>query len=644
MKSKLLKKAISLGLASTALLSASSIFAYQTQIALPENQQPPLFPTLPFVPAAQTGDIFGQSVAFGDNGNTMVVGIPRGYNRYDLYEGGATVPVSAGEVHIYTRLFNEWVLTQVLKGALDGENNPFPDLFGSDVAIDGNTLAIGSDLHASAKIPTVYIFERDSNGVWARKAKFPNTNGMAIFNVSVSVSNNIVALGGPIGSRPVKVFEKDANGSWSFSADLFPSSAGSPQSSSSWNGYGYDVLVDGQRVYVGAPENGEFDNKPDGPWGVYVFEKTVKGWQETAKLNPTDPAADPLPIGFGASLAARGNTLIVGSPSTMLLNYDFVATDQLNETGAAYVFEKNANGWQQTHILRPTDPSVQSNFGVSVAIQDDEIAVGANGDNFGNFQSIIPGAVYLFEQANGHWNQTKKIIAEQAYNHADSLFGTSIDLAGDNLAVGALFYSAGNTSQQGSVYVESPKAFDDTYDMPMGGTLKVFAPGVMDNDELPAGATTKTVSVPAFGTVVMDQDGSFVYQPVFPNFMGNDSFLYAASTKYGAYKAKVDIRIGHLVWNINDGPGFEFYTGCPIDYGYVPVIIQLEGITAKTDLRLVEPPRHGQLKLNVEKRQLEYTAAADFVGVDHATFAVTNISTGQISYKTLKIETLAPQR
>ncbi|MBE0668153.1 MAG: cadherin-like domain-containing protein [Bacteroidales bacterium] len=75
---------------------------------------------------------------------------------------------------------------------------------------------------------------------------------------------------------------------------------------------------------------------------------------------------------------------------------------------------------------------------------------------------------------------------------------------------------------------DDPIAEDDYYETPMGVTLTVAAPGVMDNDY--DGDPTDLMLVilgsgPEHGTVTLYGDGSFVYIPT-PGYYGPDSFEY----------------------------------------------------------------------------------------------------------------------
>lgn len=92
-------------------------------------------------------------------------------------------------------------------------------------------------------------------------------------------------------------------------------------------------------------------------------------------------------------------------------------------------------------------------------------------------------------------------------------------------------------------------------------------------------------------------------------------------------------------WNINDGPKEPRYTGCPI--GYEEIVIPLEGDISENTFQLVEPTRAGPITINYAQKQLEYALTTNSVGVDQATFAITDIQTGKIRYATFTIE-MAP--
>ena len=71
---------------------------------------------------------------------------------------------------------------------------------------------------------------------------------------------------------------------------------------------------------------------------------------------------------FGYSLNLSGSRLLVGAPKA-----DANGTD----SGAAYIFEQNGSGWNQTAKLSPSGLSAGDEFGYSVSLANNLAFVGA---------------------------------------------------------------------------------------------------------------------------------------------------------------------------------------------------------------------------------------------------------------------------
>ncbi|HEX6737417.1 MAG TPA: hypothetical protein VF310_03990, partial [Vicinamibacteria bacterium] len=130
-----------------------------------------------------------------------------------------------------------------------------------------------------------------------------------------------------------------------------------------------------------------------------------------------EPQAD---AGFGRAVAVSGETMVVGAPTCRGAN------GQINE-GAVWVYTRDGAGWAlQQRIANPR--SVGDNFGTSVAIAGDVLAVGAPGDSVG----FNTGIVYVFARSGASWALQQRLIAGSSVDMA----GWSVALSGDTLAVG----------------------------------------------------------------------------------------------------------------------------------------------------------------------------------------------------------------
>jgi hypothetical protein len=198
--------------------------------------------------------------------------------------------------------------------------------------------------------------------------------------------------------------------------------------------FGQSVSISGATILVGSSR----DNITSSNQGsAYVFVASGSSWSQQAKCIPGDPQANAL---FGASVCLSGDTASVGSPQAFL-------TTQGASQGAAYVFVRSGSTWTQQAKLTASDAAVADLFGFSIAIDGDTIAVGAPyRDDLGSDS----GAVYVFVRSGTAWSQQAKLHAGDGAS-ADQ-FGASLSLQGDTLAVGAP-KDDGSSTDEGSAYV-----------------------------------------------------------------------------------------------------------------------------------------------------------------------------------------------
>ena len=379
------------------------------------------------------------------------------------------------------------------------------------VALDGDTLVVGAALEDSNATGTtgtqveqdnnsatnsgaVYVFTRDTNGVWSQQAylKASNTTAHNLgdrFGSSVALSGDTLAVGaflewsdatgvneddtnaGAAFSGAVYVFTRDINGDWSQQAYLKASNT------EAGDHFGTSVALSGDTLAVGAKQEDsnatgttgtqvEQDNNSAANSGaVYVFTRTGNDWSQQAYVKASNTEAGDK---FGFSVALAGDSLAVGAyledSAATGIGGDETNNSGLNR-GAVYVFTRNpATGvWSQQAYVKASNTGAQTSFGYSVALAGDTLAVGASYED----SPESSGAVYVFTRnSNGIWKQQAHVKASNtgAFDH----FGTSVALSGDTLAVGAFAESSNahlvngdqtnNTfSESGAVYVFTRK-------------------------------------------------------------------------------------------------------------------------------------------------------------------------------------------
>ncbi len=173
---------------------------------------------------------------------------------------------------------------------------------------------------------------------------------------------------------------------------------------------GQAVELHGSRAMVGAPYA---DNSRG---AVYVFEDSGVlaggGWSQVARLVSSDRADNDR---FGSSLDFEGDLAVVGASEKH--------APSLSRKGAAYLFRRQPNGsWVEFQRLE--GPDEFGRFGHQVKIENGRVFVSAY------------GRVWVYA-ANGSGPSTRwEVIGELPAPNGSVLFGWSMDVSGDWLAIG----------------------------------------------------------------------------------------------------------------------------------------------------------------------------------------------------------------
>src|SRR5205814_1608421 len=133
------------------------------------------------------------------------------------------------------------------------------------------------------------------------------------------------------------------------------------------------------------------------------------------------------------------------------------ADNSASGSGAAYVFVRSGTTWSQQAYLKASNAEAGDQFGVSVALSGDTLVVGAtsedsnatgvNGNQADN-SAGWSGAAYVFVRSGTAWSQQAYLKASNA--GAGDVFGYSLALSGDTLAVGAFGEASSATGVGGN--------------------------------------------------------------------------------------------------------------------------------------------------------------------------------------------------
>lgn len=311
-------------------------------------------------------DSFGVSVAI--SGNFVLVGA----SGVDIDDED-----NAGAAYVFGRSGDAW--EQYDKLVSDDPKKD--DTLGTAVALYGDLAVVAADskdLLPLVDAGTVYVYKRSGSRKWAQQATVvSSTPGVGdYFGSSLALQGNTLVVGssmlnpytqGSKGGGKVEVFTRSGS-SWIFRTAL------EPEGLRSGDGYGSAVALYSNWVVAGAPFS-----DPDlgagrvtGAGSAYVFKGSGSSWKEEDMLIPEGGSSFEQ---FGDALGIYRDTIVVGAEGAWQAGED--------GAGAVYIFARDGNAWDyQTRAV--ADPAYEGDaFGVSVAISRDWFVAGANGRDSG---------------------------------------------------------------------------------------------------------------------------------------------------------------------------------------------------------------------------------------------------------------------
>src|SRR5262249_13639062 len=137
-------------------------------------------------------------------------------------------------------------------------------------------------------------------------------------------------------------------------------------------------------IAIGAPNDDEATAGDRG--SVYVFVRSGSSWSQQQRLLGTVGIANGFSENFGTSVAADGDTIVVGSPN---VNFTLGTIGR----GGVYIFDRSGTTWaEKVHFGSPQN--VIALFGSAVALNGDSFIAGAPSDTVA--LTLGEGAAYVF--------------------------------------------------------------------------------------------------------------------------------------------------------------------------------------------------------------------------------------------------------
>jgi hypothetical protein len=231
------------------------------------------------------------------------------------------------------------------------------------------------------------------------------------FGMGVAINDEHLLVADRFGGAKIYCYSKDGQGHWALRQTV------------PGGGVGASLDLSGDRFVTGS-----FDVPFFG--GALVYDFDGQHWTETGRMGSPD-------IAF---LSPWGNETAIHGRLAALANWG----------SAVLTFYESDSGWQFTADLDPTPVRPdRTDFGNALMVDDRFLIVGAPGEPVTGIQN---GAVYVYAwDADGLPVPTQKLLPEPA--PLGPRLGTSIDLDGDTMVVGAREYRIGDEFGLGAAYV-----------------------------------------------------------------------------------------------------------------------------------------------------------------------------------------------
>lgn len=342
--------------------------------------------------------------------------------------------------------------------------------FGSEVAVDGQTLVVGTKWSPNSDsgependgFDWAYVFRKGSDGMWTQMDKLVPSDAHQgdsfAYALSVDEEAGRLAAGNPL-DREVYLFERRSPGDWVETTVL----------EGDVRDFGYQVSLDGDTLFVGGtygplahyergsegwqrqgtyPAAGQVDVEGD----VFVAQSFPNyetydvytrgsdgGWHQTAELPPPSSIGRGEPVAGAVDLAADGNTILFGASTVNreLQQNPGPAVNFGSSVGAAWIYERVGGTWETTATISNPDPAPLEGFGNSVALSGDRAVIGAHLDNHNGLRA---GAVYVYDQTGEDWTLTSKLRNSDGHAYAPGdWFGESVAISEGTILAGAPF-------------------------------------------------------------------------------------------------------------------------------------------------------------------------------------------------------------
>ncbi len=271
----------------------------------------------------------------------------------------STTRAGIGVVHIYEYDGNIWSEIQAIP-------SPEPQIlsyFGHSISVWGNKMLVGADRYRyeGVRCGMTFLYEYE-NGEYKLKKEFHPFDYKydQNFGYEVLLRENHIVITSPLDSTTAGYFAgsvyyyvKTDSTDWKLIRKILP------RDHVDFYCFGVSLAMDEESFFVGSI--GSFHTNTQGK----VYEYKYSGYNVEYIGGFTSGEETPRDC-FGVALCLKGDSLLIGAHNTLA-------------EGAAYLFEREGNGWKKLRKILPSDPEIGKTFGSRVSFYGDEILITATG-------------------------------------------------------------------------------------------------------------------------------------------------------------------------------------------------------------------------------------------------------------------------
>lgn len=412
-------------------------------------------------PFGEDGDAYGRRLAMG--AELLAVAAP---NRR------VGTQAAAGAVFVYQGQGAQTSLLQRLESPTAG----FEERFGSALALDGSTLAVG--VPGAARVE---IYGRSGQGelMLQQVLRPPVSTPGGDFGRALALSGDALLIGAPAAPGGGLVFHARLGDSgWSDPVAVAVSPPGEGAE------LGASLAIHADLALVGLPGFGN--------GAVQMLARTGDGWQPFGAFTASEGQAGDR---FGSALALDAERAVIA------------ASAALNQEGAVYVFDRVDQQFIPTVRLDMVQEQTAARFGTAVASIAGGVLVGADREHVNS--NLSQGAVRLYlAQASGYVLGQRLTSGDGAYFDR---YGISVALATDLALVGAFLEDTAVGPDAGRVHWFRRVGADWEY----AGAIEAPDGDIEDRFGIAVATDGERAIVGAYWDIIgdnVDQGSAYVYR------------------------------------------------------------------------------------------------------------------------------------